>query len=193
MRGRFPFGYIFLAGLVAGIITMNFGKGIMLEDAGLLNEDMLRQLSNVNLSGSALFAFLLRKRMILFAVFAIAATTYLGMAASVFGAGWYGFCAGVFLTASVLRYGMRGVFFALAATMPQYLIYAPVIYGLFLWCEKTYKLIYGRTFYPEKDKRTPVLTGQVFSLLILAAMMFVGCAMESFVNPPILKGFLLIL
>lgn len=193
MRSRFPFGYIFLMGLVAGIITMNFGKSIMLEDTGLLDENILRQLSAVNLGGSALFAFILRKRMIVFATLAVAATTYLGIVMAAIGAGWYGFSAGAFLAASVLRYGLKGVFLALAATLPQYLIYAPAIYGLLLWCEKTYRLIYGRNYYPEKERKTPVLTGQVFSLLVIFAMMLVGCALESFVNPTILKGFIMLL
>ena len=193
MRSRFPFGYIFLVGLVAGIITMNFGKSIMLEDTGLLDENILPQLSSVNLSGSALFAFILRKRMIVFIMLVVAATTYLGMAVSVIGAGWYGFCAGAFLAASVLRYGMKGVFLVLVATLPQYLVYAPAIYGLLLWCEKTCRMIYVRNYYPEQERKTPILTGQVFSLLIIFVMMLVGCALESFVNPTILKGFIMLL
>ena len=193
MRGKYPFGYIFLVGLVAGIITMNFGKSILLEDTGLLDENTLRQLSAVNLGGSALFAFVLRKRMVVFALFAVAATTYLGTVVCVVGAGWYGFSAGAFLAAGVLRYGLKGIFLALAAMLPQYLVYVPAIYGLLVWCERTCRMIYGKNYYQEKDKRTPVLTGRVLSLLMLIAMMFTGCALESFVNPAILRGFLKLL
>lgn len=193
MRERFPFGYIFLVGLVAGILTMNFGKSILLEDTGLLDENTLRQLSSVNLGGSALFAFVVRKRMLVFVMFAVAATTYLGVAVCFIGAGWYGFSAGVFLAAGVLRYGMKGLLLALAATLPQYLIYIPAIYGLLLWCEKTCRMIYGKNYYQDKDAKTPALTGRVLSLLVLAAVMLAGCALESFVNPPILRGFLKLL
>lgn len=193
MRERFPFGYIFLVGLVAGIITMNFGKSILLEDTGLLDENTLRQLSSVNPGGSALFAFVLRKRMIVFVMFVVAATTYLGMAACVIGAGWYGFSAGAFLAAGVLRYGMKGILLVLAATLPQYLVYIPAIYGLLLWCEKTCRMIYGKNYYQDRDAKAPVLTGRVLSLLVLIVMMLVGCALESFVNPPVLKGFLRLL
>lgn len=193
MRKHFPFGYLFLVGLVAGIITMNFGKSILLEDTGLLDENTLRQLSTVNLSGSALFAFVLRKRMMVFAALAVTATTYLGMAVCVIAAGWYGFSAGAFLAAGVLRYGLKGVLLALAAILPQYLIYGPAIYGLLVWCEKTCRIIYGRNRYQETDKKTPVLTGRVFSLLILMVMMLAGCVLESFVNPALLRGFLALL
>lgn len=190
MRERFPFGYIFLVGLVAGILTMNFGKSILLEETGLLDENTLRQLSTVNPGGSALFAFILRKRMLAFLLFVVASTTYLGMAACVIGAGWYGFSAGAFLAAGVLRYGMKGILFALAATLPQYLVYIPVIYGLLVWCEKTCRMIYGKNYYQDRDTKAPVFTGRVLSLLVLFIAMLAGCALESFVNPAILRGFL---
>lgn len=193
MRDRLPFGYIFLAGLVAGIITMNFGKSILLEDTGLLDADALSRLSAVNFGGSAFFAFILRKRMVMMGAFAVAATTYLGIAACVIGAGWYGFSAGAFVAAGVLRYGVKGFLLTLAAVFPQYLIYGPAIYGLFLWCEKTYRMIYDRNYFPEKKQKAPVLTGRALSLLALTALMLAGCALESFVNPAVLKGFLKLL
>ncbi len=193
MRDRFPFGSIFLVSLVAGIITMNFGKSILLEDTGLLDQNTLVRLSSVNLGGSALFAFVLRKRMAVFFTLVLAATTYLGMAVCVLGAGWYGFSAGTFLAAGVLRYGIKGLFLALAALFPQYLVYGPALYGLCVWCEKTCRMIYGRGGGPKKEKNTPALTGRVLSLVLLGAMMAVGCALESFVNPAVLGGFLKLL
>lgn len=195
MRGRFPFGYIFLVGLLAGILMMNFGKNILLDSTGLLEEETLRQMSSAASDSSVLFAFVLRERMIEFAVLALAATTYLGMAACVAAAGWYGFSAGAFLAAGVLRYGLRGILLALAGTLPQYLLYGPALYGLLLWCEKTFRMIYGKGpygngYHQESDTKIPAFSGRVLSLLILFAVMLAGCALESFVNPAILRGFL---
>lgn len=192
MRDRFPFGYIFLAGLAAGIVTMNFGKNILLDNTGLLDENTLRQVSAMTLDSSVLFVFVLRKRMTEFAVLALAATTYLGLAACVCAAGWYGFCAGAFLAAGILRYGVKGILLALAATLPQYLVYGPALYGLLLWCGRTCRMIYGRGAYQGDDK-IPALSGRVLSLLLLAAAAAIGCALESFVNPAIFKAFVKIL
>lgn len=195
MRGRFPFGYIFLVGLLAGILVMNFGKNILLDGTGLLEEETLRQMSSTVSDSSVLFVFVLRERMIEFAVLALAATTYLGLAACVGAAGWYGFSVGAFLAAGVLRYGLRGILLALAGTLPQYLLYGPALYGLLLWCEKTFRMIYGKGhygkgYYQESDSKIPAFSGRVLSLLILFALMLAGCALESFVNPAILRGFL---
>lgn len=192
MRDRFPFGYIFLAGLVAGIFMMNFGKNILLDNTGLLDENTLRQVSALTLDSGVLFVFILRKRMTEFGVLALAATTYLGIAACVCAAGWYGFCVGAFLTAGVLRYGIKGILLAFAATLPQYLLYGPALYGLLLWCAKTCRMIYGRGHYQE-DGKIPVLSGRVFSLLLLLAVTIAGCALESFINPVIFKAFVRIL
>lgn len=184
---------------------MNFGKNILLDGTGLLEEETLREMSSTASDSSVLFAFVLRERMIEFVVLALAATTYLGMAACVAAAGWYGFSTGAFLAAGVLRYGLRGILLALAGTLPQYLLYAPALYGLLLWCEKTCRMIYGKghygkeyygkeyygkEHYQEGSAKIPAFSRRVLSLLILFAVMLAGCALESFVNPAILRGFL---
>lgn len=190
MRIRVSYGTIFLAGLIAGILMMNFGKNTLLENTGLLDEDTLQYMASAARDGSVLFAFVLRKRMVFFFALVLAATTYLGVAACVLAAGWYGFAAGAFLAAGVLRYGVRGIFLVLAGTLPQYLLYGPALYALLMWCEKTCRMIYGKGRLQGNETKRPAVTGRIFSLLILLAVMIAGCALESFVNPAILKAFL---
>jgi hypothetical protein len=182
MRERFSFGFIFLVGLVAGMLTMNFGKSILLENTGLLDGDTLQSMSSVTLTGSALFAFVVRKRMTGMVILVLAATTYLGLAACAMTALWYGFSAGAFLAAGVLRFGINGILLTLAGTMPQYLLYGPAFYALLVWCEQTYRMIY--------HQKTPAISKRVLSLLIIFAVVLAGCGLESFVNPVILSGFL---
>lgn len=190
MRKKIPFSYIFLVGLVIGILMMNFGKNTLLDSTGLLDENTLKQMSSAAPDSSVLFVYVLRKRMVGIVALALAATTYLGVAACALTAGWYGMSAGIFLAAAVMRYGLKGVLLALAATMPQYLVYAPAIYGMLIWCEKTCRVIYGKGYYQASDTKTPAISGRVFSLLILLSLMLAGCALESFVNPVIFRGFL---
>ncbi len=190
MREKFPFGFIFFAGFIIGMIVMNFGKSILLDGTGLLDEGTLRQLSGMTTDGSALFAFVLRKRIVGFVVLVVAATTYLGLAVCVIMTGWYGFAAGTFLAAGMLRYGFRGVLLVLASVMPQYLLYVPAVYGLLLWCEKTYRMIYQKGIYQGKEIKAPVLSGRVLLVLGIFIVLVAGCALESFVNPSILQGFL---
>ncbi len=193
MKSRFSFGMIFLTGLVAGILTMGFGKSILLENTGFLDENMLRQMTSAFPDSNALFAYVLRKRLIILVIMVILATTYLGMAACVIADVWFGFSAGAFLAAAVMRYGMKGIFVAAAAVFPQYLLYGPMFYGLLLWCRQTCHMIYGRDHRYLSDTKTPILFGRVLPLLILCVGTLAGCFLESYVNPGIIKGVLKLL
>lgn len=190
MRNRVSFGMVFLIGLTAGILTMNFGKSILLENTGLLDENMLSQMSSAFPDSNALFAFVLRKRLVFMAVMVIVATTYLGMVACVAVDLWYGFSAGAFLAAAVIRYGFRGIFLVAAGVLPQYLLYGPVLYLLLKWCDKTCRMIYCKGYRYSEDAKTPVLLGRVLPLGFILAGLIMGCFLESYVNPGILNGFL---
>lgn len=184
---------IFMAGIVAGILTMGFGKSILLENTGFLDENMLGQMTSAFPDSDALFAFVLRKRLPVLAVMVLLATTYLGLIACVAADAWFGFSAGAFLAGAAIRYGLKGVLLALACVFPQYIIYGPVFYGLLLWCSRTCSMIYGREHRYLPDKKTPILLGRVLPLVLLCIGTLAGCFLESYVNPGILKGVLNIL
>ena len=181
---------IFLVAFVTGILTMNFGKSILLENTGLLDENMLTQMTSAYPDSNALFVFVLRKRLSLMVAMVLIATTYLGIAACIAMDLWYGFSAGAFLTAAVLRYGFKGIMLAAAGMLPQYLLYAPALYALLVWCDKTCRLIYCKSYYHSQDAKTPILLGRVLPLVIILAGLLVGCFLESFIHPGILKGFI---
>jgi len=193
MRNRVSFGMVFLLGLVAGILTMNFGKSILLENTGLLDETMLRQMSSAFPDSNALFAFVLRKRLVLMIVMVLLATTYLGMVVALGVDLWYGFSTGAFLAAAVLRYGFKGFLLVAAGVLPQYLLYAPAIYALIIWCDKTCRMIYCKEYWYGQETKTPILLGRVLPLVIILITFIAGCFLESFVNPGVLKGFLNVL
>lgn len=193
MKERFSFGMIFLAGLVAGILTMSFGKSILLENTGLLDENMLAQMASAYPDSNALFAFVLRKRLVVVVVMVLMATTYLGVAACVAADAWFGFSAGAFLTAAMLRYGFKGLVLVLAGVFPQYLLYGPAFYALLVWCDQTCRMIYSRGYGYSRDTKTPILLGRVFPLLLIFAGALAGCFLESYMNPGILRGFLKVL
>lgn len=193
MKERFSFGMIFMIGLVAGILIMNFGKSILLDNTGLLDETMLLQMSATFPDSNALFAFVLRKRITMILVMVIVATTYLGMIATIAMDFWMGLSAGAFLAAAMLRYGFRGILLVAAGVFPQYLLYAPLFYMLLLWCDRTCRMIYAKGYYQGQDTKAPVLFGRVLPLLIIFVGTVAGCFLESYLNPGILQSFLKLL
>lgn len=189
-KGRLPYGPIFLAGVLAGILMMNLGKSILLENTGLLDEYTLYHMKYMTVDSSALFYYVLRLRLKSAVMLVILATTYLGVfvcAGSVF---WYGFSAGTFLAAVVIRYGLKGILFALAGILPQYILYVPAMVALLVWCENLNRSIYFRNNVTADGDSRVVWAKRLAQLAVIMCVLILGCLLESFLNPGLLEKFL---
>ena len=192
-KGKLPFGYLFLAGILSGILIMSFGKSILLENTGLLDEYTLYHMKYMTVNSSALFCYILSLRMKTVVGVVILSTTYLGMVVCAGVAYWYGLSAGAFVAATVIRYGLKGVLFFVMSILPQCLIYVPAFAALLLWCEAL-----NRTIYFSNDRRHRVeVVGRNLSwmkkgmqLTIILLVLLLGCFLESFVNPGLMEKLL---
>lgn len=181
---------IFAVGLFAGMVIINLGKSIFLENTGLLDEYTLYHMKYMTVDSSALFYYVLRSRLSRILILAVLATTYLGLAVCVGAVFWYGMCAGAFLATAVIRYGLKGILLVLAGIFPQYLIYVPAMMVMLLWCRKIYSGIYldrSLNTGAEKSLSVPVCLLQLFGILLAFTA---GCVAESFLNPYLLMGLL---
>ena len=186
--GRLPLLPVFLTGILAGIFIMNIGKSILLENTGLLDEYALYHMKYMTVNSNALFYYVLKQRMGTLLILAVSATTYLGLAVCLGMTLWYGMAAGAFLSALVIRYGMKGILFALTGVMPQYLLYVPAMLALLFWCESLCRSIYFRnTVYMEGNMTVPK---RLVHLAIIVVAVLAGCFLESFVNPHLMSGLL---
>ena len=179
---------IFIAGIAAGILVMNIGKSILLDNTGLFDEYTLSSMKYMTVDSNALFSYVFRERMIKLLVLAVLATTYLGLAVCVCAIAWYGMSAGAFLAALTLRYGIKGIFLAFISLFPQYLFYVPVLLSLLVWCISLYRGIYNRTINFGEDKTFLLKKLLTLSLIFLAAA--AGCFLEAYVNPYFLLNYL---
>lgn len=184
---RLPVLPVFCVSLLAGILVMNIGKSILLENTGLFDEGTLYAMKYMTVDGDALFSYVLRERFVRLLWLVLLSTTYLGFVLCAGTVIWYGISAGMFLAALVLRYGIKGIFLAAVALFPHYLLYVPAVLALIAWCETLYRGIYGRTVREEGKgawiKKAALLAG------IFAAVAG-GCLLEAYVNPAVLLGYL---
>lgn len=180
---KIPYLPIFLVGLVLGIFAMNAGKGLLLENTGLLDEYTLYQMKYMTVDGNALFFYVLGERLKGVGLLVIMATTYLGLAVICGMALWYGMASGMFLSALIIRYGMKGILFALTGIFPQYLLYVPAVLFLFTWCEQICRSIYFTGTVTQKLTGRQNVLQKLLQLLILIGIVIVGCVLESYVNP----------
>ena len=185
---KLPVLPIFFAGVVAGVLVMNIGKSILLENTGLFDEYTLYNMKYMTVDSNALFSYVFRERILKFLAIAVLSTTYLGLAVCVGAVAWYGMSAGAFLSALVIRYGIKGGFLALVAMFPHYLIYIPAFLALLGWCENLYRGIYNRSVNFSEDKA--YLPKKLVKLAAIFLTVTVACFLEAYVNPYILLGYL---
>ena len=181
---------LFCVGLLSGIILMNVGKSILLENTGLFDEDTLYQMKYMTVDSSALFCYILRKRIGKLLILAVLSTTYLGLAACVGTVFWYGCSAGILISSLSMRYGVKGIMLAVVSIFPQYLLYVPAMVVMLGWCETVFRGIYHRNSggYEALDKGFMIQKAGQLVAIILA--MIAGCLLEGYMNPHLLKGFL---
>ena len=188
LTGQRNFLACFGAGFLLGIFIMNMGKGILLGETGLFDEDTLYHMKYMTVDGNALFCYIFRKRILGLLILAVISTTYLGWAACMGAAVWYGMSAGVFLTALALRYGVKGILLGCVSMFPQYLVYVPAILAMLAWCAELFRGIYVRGEYSAGDKG--FLLKKAGRFLVIALAVAAGCLLEGYVNPYLLLGFL---
>ncbi len=181
--GELPIGTLFAVGLFGGIILIHLGKGILLENTGLLDEDILYHMKYMTVDGNALFYYVLRERMGAVLLLTVLSTTYLGLAVCAGASFWYGVCMGSILSVTVYRYGVKGILLAGAGMLPQYLIYVPAMFLLLKWCESVCRGIYRNRIPTKEAGEKYLLPRRLLQIFGLVAVFLIGCLLESYVNP----------
>lgn len=189
-EGKLPLITIFTVGILAGILFVNLGKSILLESTGLLDEYALYQMKYMTVDSKALFYYVLKERLTGLMLLAVMSTTYLGLVVCAGAAFWYGMCAGMFLATSVIRYGVKGLLLVVVGIFPQYLVYVPAMLWMLLWCQSLYQVIYLDKTYGAKQPDISFLYPRLLRLTGIFALFLLGCVLESFLNPTLMKGLL---
>lgn len=120
---------------------------------------------------SALLIYVLRERWWPIPLLFVMSTTYLGNITRYLMSAWYGMGMGVVLGTLLLRYGIKGIFVMLGASVPHYLFYV----AAFVF---SFKLLKERR---AANKRLAV------QLIIIEAIVILGCVSETMIAPDIMK------
>ncbi len=178
---------IFLIGICGGIVLANLGKSELLSGSALLEEDALMQVRYAVIDSGALFFYLLRQRLGEAGFLLLLSTTFLGLAAVWFYAFSYGVSLGFLLTTLLIGHGPKGILLMLAGLFPQMLVYVPVWALVLALAERTCRRLYylnGNSGLAGLKRMWIHLTAQAGLLLFLLA---VGCGLEAYVNPYLVR------
>ncbi len=181
---------VFCVGFLAGILVMNAGESILLDNTGFFDAYTLYQIRDMTVDRNALFYYIFRKRIVGLLAVAVLSTTYLGLAVCLGGVFWYGMSAGTFVTALALRYGLKGLLLAAVCVLPQYLVYVPALLAFLRWAEVLYRGIYSRSGSAFAAEDNSFLMKKVGQLIALIGVFAIGCLLEAYINPLLLVAYL---
>lgn len=184
--------YLFLGGFLIGILGLNIGRDFFLQDMELLNVSSLSRLRYMEINNGTFFLYVFCERMETVLLLCLLSTTYLGIIAVYGYTLGMGMVAGVVLSVASIRYGLKGILLILASIFPQYLFLVPACIMLMGWCCRLCTALY----HPERSSemgigiRKQYLLRKVIQIMIIIGIIFVGCIVESYINPMILSAFL---
>lgn len=176
--------YLFMLGLLIGILFVNIRYDVWIKDDGLLNAEMIKQLKSSEPDGNYLFGYIVKHRVSAILTVGMLASTVIGLPIVCAYVCYLGASAGCLLTVAVIRYGIRGLLLMAASIFPQALVLIPVYFLLFNWSMDCNRRLYGSIdvlqgrYYIGKQfilKKAAALLG----ILLLAVA---GCFIESYVN-----------
>ena len=178
---------LFIIGICGGILLANLVKSELLSGTELLGENALLQVRYAVIDSKSLFLRLLGQRLGEAILLMLLSTTLLGLAAVWFYAFRYGLSLGLLLTVLLAEHGIRGLLLLVAGLLPQMLVYVPVWALLLALAERTCRRLYylnGNEGLAGLKRMGIHLSAQTGLLLFMLA---VGCWLEAYVNPYLLR------
>ena len=157
---------LLLAGFLAGIACVCFFPGLFVQNPGFLDTDTLSGISEWNMNRTGLFLYCLQKRLGTALLLVLLALSGAGMICLIVLATGSGLAAGMILTALSLRYGIGELLFPGGAGSTT----GGAGSGL----------LYAAGMVPAQK----AASGVWISLAVIG----IGCAVEGYVNPFILKA-----
>lgn len=184
-----PLFTVFVMGLIIGIFTMNVGKSVLLDQSNLFETNVLYRMKYMSLDKDIFFWYVLRQRFGLFLKMMVLSTTYLGLFTCIWESFHLGFVTGIYWAALALRYGFKGMMLSFTMIFPQFIIYIPGFILLIQWCKEVYEIIYE-----QRDNGLQINKKSIIScflkLVITGILLYIGCLMETYLNPGLVTNYL---
>lgn len=178
---------LFIIGICGGIVLANLVKSEWLSGTELLDDNALLQARYAAIDNRSFFLCLLGQRLWKAVLLILLSTTFLGLAAVWLYVLRYGFSLGILIAALFSEQGIKGMLLLLVGLLPQTLLYAPAWMLLLALAERTCMRLYYMNGNEGLSglKRLGIHLSAQTGLLLFA--LTVGCWLEAYVNPVLLR------
>ena len=171
---RISMSNLYLISLVATMLFLLVQKNDILNKIDFFSEAHLKTVRYQLEQPSKSLFILIIQRLKCIATMFVLSTTYIGCFYVYSSVIWFGISSGFLVTIVMMRYGLKGILLLTAGLFPHYLIYVPAII---------------LTMILSKEKRS--VNGKFVSqFMVIAFVIVIGCALESFINPGIVAKIL---
>lgn len=187
-RNGYHMTYLFMIGFFMGILIVNLGHGTWISNGGLLGTEMMSRLKNSRPAGESLVGYILKHRLAAVCALGLVSTTIVGMPVLCAYICYTGLAAGCLLSVAVVRYGIRGLLFMAGVLFPQAVFLIPAYICLFLWAADVNQTLYAPRTQLEGYERFShhFYLKKGTQMVGIAAVVIIGCLLESYVNPGVL-------
>ena len=174
----------FWLGFFLGILFINLWGDTYFRETSVLGRETLQKISESKLDTRSFFFYLLKMREQALLLIWLLGYTIVGTAVVLTGLCWVGFAAGVLLTMAVLQLRLTGILLFFFLIFPQVCFYVPAIRMLAdgIWERGKGRIKNRRTFQEWSSEKE-----YIFLLFLSAACVMAGSALESCVNPPLIR------
>lgn len=162
-----------VTGFLAGILYANMGTRDYIAAMGIFDKYTLNQYAQTELLVQEYFWYLLPIRMVPFLCMILLGQLRIRRVAVAGFLVWTGFLSGMLVTSAIMKLGIKGVLFCMAAIFPQGIFYVTG-YGILLW----YLYLY------------PQMRWNLTRTIGVLVTMGVGILLECYANPFFLKMFI---
>lgn len=187
---KWPF--LFVTGILLGILLVLFNKDVFLQDTYFFGEDVLKRFSYSSIYQEPFFFYVLKNRMGMLLFLLVASLTVFCVFVLHLFWLWFGAGMGAVLATLLCKYQMKGTIIFFALFLPHDIIYIPSLFALSSCLHGIYKRFHGKSMvYGDgyEDNKTFILK-RIIVIFILIILFFIGTFLESYVNPILLKKFL---
>lgn len=189
MKGQKQNLLLFIVGFAGGIFLYLWNHNEVRSDKTYFIETILWRMGNYEINANTYFIFLMQKRLSVWFILTICATTFLGIWVIRLSFAWSGACFGGILSMYLYWYGGKGILYLFFLLFPQMICYVPAYIGLCHLLTLLYRQIYYSDHYAygyERDARWHKIqkVGLYFMFLLVA---IIGVIFESYVNPFVVK------
>lgn len=174
----------FLGGFFLGIIFINLWGDIYFRNITVFSADSLMSLGEAAIDNNALFLYLAELRGKEFLLLWLTGYTILGLPIIFLILCWLGVSAGVLLTTAIIKMRMTGILMFLATVLPQVFLYVPAV---LMTTSGIYEKGKGRWRNRRSFQDWQSEKEYMFLLLSGMACTIAGAALESYINPVLLK------